>query len=708
MIVSAHSKVPDRRLPFWVAFFAAGSVSALVACSQSRSYTPPDPVDRNDAGRGDAEPDDRPSFPSTGIDATKLTLTGIEPSSGPFTGGTETLLRGSGFKDGASVEIGGALVQPNATTVVSRNRIRVIVPAGEVGTVDVKVTVDEQTETLPDAFTYNALQVSPLSGSSSGGTLVELTAAGGSTFDENVLVEFDGEACTEVKLLSPTRVRCKAPRHAVGRVDVVARWVDDAQPSLVARSAYEYIETLDAERGGLSGPPIQGTLNVAVMNDLGFVIPKATVMVGNDVNTKYRGLTDERGSIVFSGDDLRGPVTVHATAKCYQRGSIVSFDAENVTIILSAAFDLSCQSSAEGPARRGALGSLISGELIFPGIDEFGVNDWSIVPKPRASEIRVAYVFTSRSSADTRNPAPDPMGTTARLTEATAEPGQRGFKYKIFARPAGLAVYALVGLERTDNGQFTPYVMGLARDVVTSPGEENENVDVVMDISLDRELAVMLRDYPPPEPGGPSEFRVRAHVDLGGEGVIVREVGSRAYDVVRRSIGTDNFRFFGQPPFTRLLADASYEVLAGYYPPDSDYPFTSQRRIGVKQDVTQLEISKFLGIPRAVSPPPGGMLPEDRTLRFALEGEPADMIVVDIMDGTGFPVWTEILPGTAREVPLPDFSKIEGLTDLAEGFIAWTVTAVKIDEFKYNEFRYAQLAPRYFTHTAGNQLTARR
>jgi hypothetical protein len=231
---------------------------------------------------------------------------------------------------------------------------------------------------------------------------------------------------------------------------------------------------------------------------------------------------------------------------------------------------------------------------------------------------------------------------------------------------------------------------------------------VVMDISLDRELSVSLADYPQPTAAGPSEFRVRAHVDLGGEGVIVREVGTRSYDVVRRRVGSDAFRFYGQPPFNRLLADASYEVIAGYYTPDVDVPLTTQRRTGVKQNVTRLEVTNFLGIPRPVSPPTGGMLPEDRTLRFSLEGEPADLIIVDITDGTGFPVWSEVLPGHVREVPVPDFSQLEGHSDLAPGFISWTVTAVKIDEFEYNRFRYAQLSSRYFTHTAINVLTARR
>lgn len=671
----------------------------------------PDLDDRGDAGPPKLTEDERPDFPTTGIDADKLTITGIEPASGPFSGGTASVLRGSGFDENSIVRVGGALVQPSDTMVISGNRISIVVPAGFVGDADVEVTRGDETVKLPNAFNYNALQIDPQQGSISGGTLVEITA-GGTTFDDGVIVEFDGQPCTEVTQLAPARIRCKAPRHEVGRVDVVARWNDPAaHPQLAAKSAYEYIETLDAEMGGLSGDPIAGTLNVVVMNDLGFVIPDAYVVVGNDVkNTKYRGKTDQRGSIVFSGDDLKGPVTVHASAKCYQKGSIVSFDAQNATLILSAAFDLACQASSDGPARRGALGSLISGELVFPGVDEFNVNDWSVVPKPRANEIRVAYVYTTRSSTETRNPMPDPMGTMAKLVETTAETGQRGYKYKIFARPAGLAVYALCGIERTDNQEFTPYVMGVARNVVTAPGEENEDVDITMDIALDRELSVSLQNYPDPSPNGPSEFRVRAVADLGGEGVIVREVNGTQYDVVRRRVGTDTFRFFGQPSFTRVLQGASYEITAGYYTPDIDFPYTNQRLTGVSQTPAPIEINGFLGIATATSPSTGGMLsPKDRTLRFALEGETQpDLIVIDIADATDFPVWSEILPGDAREVPVPDFSAIDGQSDFAMGFLHWTVTAVKIDGFQYNRFRYAQLTPRFFTHTSINILTARR
>src|SRR4051812_30733837 len=102
-LVSAHSTKLDRRLPLRVLWIAACCSSAILVvfvgagCSQSKPYMAPDLDDRADAGALSSSPDEQPDFPTTGIDADKLTLTGIEPASGPFSGGTPSVLRGSGF-----------------------------------------------------------------------------------------------------------------------------------------------------------------------------------------------------------------------------------------------------------------------------------------------------------------------------------------------------------------------------------------------------------------------------------------------------------------------------------------------------------------------------------------------------------------------------------------------------------------------------------
>lgn len=651
-------------------------------------------------------------FPITGINSGTLTITGVEPGTGPFSGGTTAVLRGSGFDDSVVVHVGGIAVQPGEIKRDGKNRLTIVVPAGMVGPADITITQGDTTVTLRDGFLYNALAIRPNKGAAAGGSLVDLSVAG-ATFEEGTVVEFDGQPCTELRILTPQKASCKTPPHEPGVVDIIARLPAPATP-LIAKQSYEFAETFDAATGGLSGGPIEGTLNITVVADaaLSNVVPGALVMLGNDPKTSRRGLTDRRGAITFSGDDLRGPVTIHATARCYQKASIVAFDARDVTLFLPGALDPTCQGEAEPTAATKQLAATVSGELIFPGHLEFDVNTWELIPKPKEREIRVAYIFTTAASLDVRRIPPDGSGSElARLVEGSAIQGKRGFLYRITARPGGLAVYALVGLERLDTRVFTPYMMGIAHNVVTSPGEETKNVDMTIDIPLDRELDLGLTGYPALiAADGPGEFRVRAYTDLGGEGLIVREVNNAQLDLIVRHTGSELFRFMGQPAFVNGLKDASYFVVAGYYSTDPDAATYSRiKRAGVLQNNEPLRVGPFLGMPRLASPALGSRIPDDRVLRFSLEGgAPADMIIVDIFGGDGLQAWTLLLPGDAREIPVPDLSQIEGYSDLIPGFIRWMVTAVKIDDFRYNEFRYTYLVPRYWTHDSGNAFYTRR
>lgn len=682
----------------------------LAACSHKRDYQPPTLIDRSadDAG---AAGGGAPAFPgNTGINSTKLTVTGVEPGTGPFSGGTSATLRGSGFDDSVVIHIGGVAVQPGEIKRDGKNRITIVVPAGPVGPADIEVTRGDTTVVLPSGFLYNALAVSPTQGSISGGSLVELKL-GGVTFPDDAVVEFDGAACTELHINSPQSATCKTPAHGAGVVDVVARSASGQGDALLAKNGYEFIETFDANGGGLSGGPVDGTLNVTVVADgaVSNVIPGALVMVGNDPTTARRGTTDNRGSITFSAADLKGPLTVHASAHCFCRSSIVDLDARDVTIFLEPSSDPSCAADGDFGAGTKQLAATVSGELIFPGHEEFDVNTWEIIPKPKVNEERVVYVMTTQATYDARRIPPDGgPGDISRLTEANAIAGKRGYLYHITSRPAGLAVFALGGLERTDTREFTPYVMGIAHNVVTSPGEEARDVDMTMTITLDRELGVTLSDLPSADTEGLDEFRVRAHVDLGGEGLIVRDVNGTSLDVIRRRTGNDPFRFLGQPAFVGGLSNSSYQVIAIYQSSDSSgIPYTRQKRNGVSQ-VSDVRFESFLGVPSLVSPALGARIPDDRTLRFDLTGAKPDMILVEIYSGDNL-AWTQILPGDSRAIPLPDLSQIEGQADLPQGFLQWTVTAVKINDFRFNELQHTYLtSQRYWTHDSAAMFFARR
>jgi hypothetical protein len=83
---------------------------------------------------------------------------------------------------------------------------------------------------------------------------------------------------------------------------------------------------------------------------------------------------------------------------------------------------------------------------------------------------------------------------------------------------------------------------------------------------------------------------------------------------------------------------------------------------------------------------------------------------VDIFGSDDTLIWTEILPGSTRAVPVPDLSSLPNQTDIAPGFFRWMVTAVRIDDFRYNELDYGTYVSgtRYWTHDAANLFNARR
>ncbi|HVZ36999.1 MAG TPA: IPT/TIG domain-containing protein, partial [Polyangiaceae bacterium] len=223
----------------------AAACFAVAACSDSHPYKV---SDLRDAGMPMQDAGGFPgssAFPgNTGINATTLTVTGIEPASGPFAGGNQATVRGSAFTQDALVFIGDRLVQPADTILVDRNSLLVVVPAGEVGRADVRVEVPGEdgktkTATREDAYTYNPLLLEPTHGSIAGGTSVLVTLQG-ARFDKSVEVDFAGEKCTGLQVITPSQVRCKTPPGEVGTADVVVRWPDHPdRAALTAAGAFE-------------------------------------------------------------------------------------------------------------------------------------------------------------------------------------------------------------------------------------------------------------------------------------------------------------------------------------------------------------------------------------------------------------------------------------------------------------------------------------
>ena len=139
-------------------------------------------------------------------------ITSAKPDVGPLGGGTSVLVKGKNLQavTNGAVYFGSTV----ATDVIPRSahEFRAIAPAGAAGKVSISVTIDGQTATLNNGFTYEDLptiqHVRPARGPSAGGNRVQISGAGltGAT-----AVEFGSVAATSFQVDSDQAITAIAP-----------------------------------------------------------------------------------------------------------------------------------------------------------------------------------------------------------------------------------------------------------------------------------------------------------------------------------------------------------------------------------------------------------------------------------------------------------------------------------------------------------------
>lgn len=194
-------------------------------------------------------------------------IASVTPARGPVGGGTRITIHGADFQPGAWVHIGGAPAV--ATTVVDANTLITTTPSGGAGAVDVEVTnVDAQRGVASAGFTYDAApkltELSPTSGSTSGGTVVTLKGTG---FSFGAEVRFGSLPSSAVTVLSPWEVTAVAPAAAKNVVPVTLRNADGQSATLANAFAYVDAPGLTSVSPA-SGPARGGT--VVRLNGSGF------------------------------------------------------------------------------------------------------------------------------------------------------------------------------------------------------------------------------------------------------------------------------------------------------------------------------------------------------------------------------------------------------------------------------------------------------
>ncbi len=157
-------------------------------------------------------------------ESTTPTVTGVNPTSGPTSGGTPVTVTGSNLTNGSYTVYFGS--SPATVTGASGSQITVTSPVHAAGTVDVTVSNAGGTSAISaaDQFTYITPNqppvvtgVSPTSGPTSGGTAVTVT---GSNLTNGTYTVYFGSSPAAVTGASSSQITVTSPAHAAGTVDV--------------------------------------------------------------------------------------------------------------------------------------------------------------------------------------------------------------------------------------------------------------------------------------------------------------------------------------------------------------------------------------------------------------------------------------------------------------------------------------------------------
>lgn len=155
----------------------------------------------------------------------------VTPNVGPISGGTAVLIKGKNLQAVTNGEV--YFGSTAATDVIPRNKrqFRAIAPAGT-GSVSISVTINGQTATLNDAFTYEDIptiqHVIPHQGPSAGGNRVQISGAG---FTGAIGVEFGSVAATSFQVDSDQAITAVAPAETSGTVEITVMTPEGTSPT---------------------------------------------------------------------------------------------------------------------------------------------------------------------------------------------------------------------------------------------------------------------------------------------------------------------------------------------------------------------------------------------------------------------------------------------------------------------------------------------
>ncbi|MDP9033241.1 MAG: IPT/TIG domain-containing protein [Myxococcota bacterium] len=614
----------------------------------------------------------------------------LQPSHGPWTGGTRTTVSGRGFSSKIEVRIGGVTLDSSAVFASTPTRASLVTPPGTPGPADVTMrnVSTGQERTLAAGFSYDALVVSPATGATTGGTRVLLHGSGTHwTGASNPTV--GGKPCVAVAFTDASHLVCTTPPGAMGSRDVTVTNLDGTLDQ--ARDAFTYSDSPDGYRGGLFGGALSGQLTVLAFDAaVGTPLTGGQVIAGTNLATALTGTFDSAGAARLAAPSLAGKVTVTVAAKCHQPMTFVDVPVDTVTVYLEPTRDPSC--AGDPPSNGNWYGvqqGAIAGELVWTGGIEFQRAPWNNVPLAAGQERRTAYVWTT--AAHPLDAFQLPPAANATTPDSG---GQFGYSYSLSASPGNQTIYALAGIENRSLNPptFVPYAMGIARGVFVQPGARSAGVDIPMTTILDHSVTTLPR---PPSSGvrGPDRLVSTLAVNVGINSFAILPQGTTT--TLLPIAATATVGFYGVPSLNYTLAGATYDLTAAAVSGASGgLPQSVLTRVETTDANNAITLSGFLPIPVLLQPAVGSAWSGTHVVLDATAnaGAPMDLIVLHISSGSGLVTWRIVAPGAVRSFELPDLAMLAGVGRLVRGPLTTTLSVAHIESFDYAALRWGQLA----------------
>jgi hypothetical protein len=662
-----------------------GAVVAVAACLPGTGpplnpYTddagPPPPSELGDGGSGLMDVDLGAPF----------AVTGLQPSHGPWTGGTRVNISGRGFSSNVEVTIGGTVLPSSDVLASDPTSIAAVTPGGMPGPVDVSVKnlSTAATATLPAGFTYDAFVLTPGTGSTTGGTRVALQGKG-TKWTAASQVAIAGKPCTSFTFKDATDLTCVTPANDPGSVDVTVTNADGTVDR--ASDAYVYSDSPDGYRGGLYGGALSGNLTVLGFDGwTGTPLTGGVAIAGSNVASALTATFDANGVAHLSGAALTGKVTVTVAAHCHQPMTYVDVPVDTVTVYLNPTLSPAC-AMGEPPSTGNYFPSdngEIDGELVWSGGIEFQKAAWGNVPTPaNANQHQVAYVFAPSGSATSPFYLPSESSATTPMSD-----GQIGYQYAFGGvSPGNTTIYALAGIQDDSMNPptFEAFVMGVATGVPVQPGTKTAGVNIPMTTLLNRSLTTVPKP-PAPGPQGPDRLVSFLSIALSAGGYATLPQGQS----VALLPVDGNVDFIGVPALDDTLAGSSYTLSAiavtGTQQSDPVSGIAAIRTTDANDPVT---VGGFLDVPTLLLP---GASRWSGTQVQLQESSSVDLAILTISSGGGLVDWTIVTPGSDLSFSVPDLTQIPDVDTLISGPITTTFDVANITGFQYGSLVTGQLS----------------